>query len=99
MACGVPVLTSNTSSLKEISGGSAYNVNPEDVEEIAIGLKIMLDDKHLTEKLKVRGLNHVKQFNWEIAGKKVLNAYHQLSENIDNNRLTPIDLSMKNEKK
>jgi glycosyltransferase involved in cell wall biosynthesis len=85
MACGVPVLTSNTSSLKEISGDSAYNVNPEDVEEIANGLKIMLGDKHLTEKLKVRGLNHVKQFNWEITGKKVLNAYRQLSENIDNN--------------
>lgn len=82
MACGVPVLTSNTSSLNEISGEAAFKINPENVEEISKGLEMMLLNKELQDQYRMKGLQHVKQFNWESVGKKVLKTYKKLeSEN------------------
>ncbi|EIJ81323.1 glycosyltransferase [Bacillus methanolicus PB1] len=80
MACGVPVLTSNNSSLKEIAGEAAYTVNPENVEEISTGLEILLTNQQLRKKLKSLGLQNVKKYNWESVGRRVINAFNQLEQ-------------------
>ncbi|MED3552014.1 glycosyltransferase [Cytobacillus praedii] len=83
MACGVPVLTSNTSSLNEISGNAAYKVNPENVEEITRGLETILLNNPLKDSLRQQGLKHVTQYNWDNVGKDVLIAYQQIPEKND----------------
>lgn len=73
MACGVPVITSNTSSLGEIVGNSAYIVNPHNVDEITAGLVQILKNLSLREDLKNKGLKQVAQFQWSTVAQKALN--------------------------
>jgi glycosyltransferase involved in cell wall biosynthesis len=75
MASRTPVLASNTSSLPEVLGDAALLVNPENVFEIARGLKsILLEDK-LRERLVEKGLKHISKFSWKSAALQVTEAY------------------------
>lgn len=65
MACGTPVLTSNTTSLPEVSGGAALLVDPEDTEAIATGLDRLLSDSELQKRLSLLGLERAKHFTWD----------------------------------
>lgn len=62
---GVPVLTSNTSSLPEAVGDGGVQVDPNNVEAISIGLQKLLVDKELRQLLSVKAKNHAQQFSWE----------------------------------
>ena len=64
LACGVPVLTSNVSSLPEITGGAALLVNPKDKEEIREGLRRLLDDASLRASLAAAGRIRAREFRW-----------------------------------
>lgn len=74
MACGLPVLTSNTTSLPEVVGDAALLVNPESVKEIANGLLRLVCDDELREELKLKGLERAKLFSWKNTTQAVLNA-------------------------
>ncbi|MCX6720118.1 MAG: glycosyltransferase family 1 protein, partial [Candidatus Staskawiczbacteria bacterium] len=63
MACGAPVITSNTSSLPEAAGNAAIMINPLDEDEIAAAMGKVLDSK-TSEKLRRDGLEWVKKFSW-----------------------------------
>ncbi len=78
MACGVPVLTSNVSSMPEIAGDAAVVVNPYDVEAIAHGLERLITDEELRKALKEKGLERAKQFTWEKSAVALLNIYTRL---------------------
>jgi glycosyltransferase involved in cell wall biosynthesis len=78
MACGVPVLTSNCSSLPEVTGDAALLVNPLDTEEIAAGMEHLLIDKRLRGELSRKGLERVKQFTWERAASLTIEMYKSL---------------------
>jgi O-antigen biosynthesis alpha-1,2-mannosyltransferase len=65
MACGTPVLASNVCSIPEVVGNAAIQVNPFDVEEIADGIKRLVQDSDLRRKLQERGLCRAKDFDWE----------------------------------
>jgi len=65
MACGVPVLTSNTTSLPEIGGDGALLVNPLSVDEIAEGMKRITGDSALRQQLIEKGLRRSKDFQWD----------------------------------
>lgn len=65
MACGSPVITSNNSSLIEISDGAALNVDPLNVFEISEAMKKIIQNKDLKDKLKVEGINKAKEYSWE----------------------------------
>ncbi|RME31003.1 MAG: glycosyltransferase family 1 protein, partial [Thermoflexia bacterium] len=64
LACGTPVLTSETSSLPEAAGDGALLVDPNDVGAIADGLHRLLTDQVLRETLRERGLAHAARFSW-----------------------------------
>ncbi|RXS89208.1 glycosyltransferase family 1 protein [Geobacillus sp. PK12] len=72
MACGCPVIVSNTSSLPEVCGEAAYYINPEDVIDIAKGIETVLKNENLRKQLSVKGLERVKKYSWEESAKKLL---------------------------
>jgi len=65
MACGTPVVTSNVSSLPEVAGDAAVLVNPENVFDIARGIKEALLDETLRAELIRRGYAQAARFSWE----------------------------------
>lgn len=71
MACGTPVVVSNTTSLPEVVGDAGILVDPYDVEGIAAGLKQALTDLPLRVELRRRGLERAKLFNWDDVAAKV----------------------------
>ena len=79
MANGTPVVTSNVSSLPEVVGDAAVVVNPENVFEIARGLRDALLDDDLRATLITKGLEQLKRFNWQNTAKEVLNTYVEVA--------------------
>jgi glycosyltransferase involved in cell wall biosynthesis len=77
MASRTPVLASNTSSLPEVLGDAALLVNPENVFEIARGLKSILLEENLRDRLIEKGVKHITKFSWKTAAKQVVEAYHR----------------------
>ena len=68
MASGVPVITSNTSSLPEVAGDGALLVDPQSPEALGAAMARLLADAALRERLVQAGLQHVRQFNWQSVG-------------------------------
>ena len=69
MACGVPVITSNTTSLKEIAEGAAILVNPESEKDIYHALKILIQDDN--QKWREKGMERIKNYTWSVSGIKM----------------------------
>src|SRR5690606_32858313 len=67
MACGTPVIASMTSSLPEVMGDAGVLVDPERTEDIARGIRQVLDNPGLVQELRSRGLERAQQFTWERA--------------------------------
>lgn len=74
MACGTPVVCSNTTSLPEVAGEAALLVNPEDGQELAQAVQRLLDEPSLAERLRRTGLERVKRFNWADVAQRTLEA-------------------------
>ncbi|MBM4429053.1 MAG: glycosyltransferase family 4 protein [Chloroflexi bacterium] len=72
MACGVPVICSNVSSLPEVAGNAAILVNPLDTTELVQRLGLLLDDGHLRQDMSQRGLRQVQRFSWEKCAREIL---------------------------
>lgn len=72
LALGVPVITSNRSSLPEVAEDSAYLVNPNNISEIAEGLRFLLTDKKTAEFLKNKGRERARDFSWAKAAREFL---------------------------
>lgn len=65
MTLGIPVLTSNRSSLQEIAGDAALLINPESVDEITRGLERLIGDESLRRELAEKGKKRAEEFGWE----------------------------------
>ena len=78
MACGVPVVTSDTSSMPEIAGDAAVLVNPYEYTSIRKGIESLLDDKNLQLCCKEKGLERVKLFTWKASAEKLVSLYESL---------------------
>ena len=78
MACGAPVITSNTSSLPEVVGDAALLVDPYNTGELAAAMMRILQDKALQEELRQKGYERVKQFTWPVSARKMLSIYQKL---------------------
>ena len=77
MACGTPVVCSNTSSLPEVAGDAALLVEPYDVRELKDALARLLADASLRGGLVDRGLRRVTQFTWQKTAEQTLAVYRQ----------------------
>lgn len=72
MACGTPVMTSNSSSMPEIVGEAGLLVDPLDVEEMAEAMFWLWSRPALREELRERGLKRAADFTWEEAAERAL---------------------------
>lgn len=80
MACGVPVVCSNTSSLPEVAGKGALLVNPLNPDELTEALARVLADEGLRDRMVGRGLAQATNFTWaESAGQllRVINSFRK----------------------
>jgi glycosyltransferase involved in cell wall biosynthesis len=79
MACGIPVITSNTTALPEVAGDAALLVDPESVEEIAAALKRVVNDSSLREELGRKGCQRAADFTWESTAAKIAGVLQGIS--------------------
>jgi glycosyltransferase involved in cell wall biosynthesis len=80
MACGVPVVAADNSSLPEAVGDAGLLVDAEDIDALADALSRTLDDQALRQSLIRRGLLRAKQFTWEKAAHTLLATYKHVAE-------------------
>jgi len=78
MACGVPVITSYSSSLPEVVGEAAILVNPYDERAIEAALQRAVWDAELRRELSERGLRRAQQFSWKRTAELTLRAYEEV---------------------
>jgi len=80
MACGTPVITSNTSSMPEIAGTDAILIHPENSEEITeMMLRLETDEAFYKEQQEI-GLNRAKLFSWKKTAERLLQVYKEVYE-------------------
>lgn len=77
MACGTPVITSNTSSLPEVVGDAGLLVNPYDVQEIAGAMYRVISEPGLRETMSSKGLERARLFSWQRTARSVLTVLEQ----------------------
>jgi glycosyltransferase involved in cell wall biosynthesis len=80
MACGTPVITSNTSALPEVAGEAAILVNPYSFQDIGEALEGLLDRQDLSKELSAKGLERAKRFCWEKTAEKTIEVYRNVIE-------------------
>lgn len=78
MACGTPVVTSNTSSMPEVGGKGAILADPTDERSIASKLIALEKDPSLYQRQRDLGLERVKYFSWEHTARALLELYQSL---------------------
>ena len=79
MASGTPVVTSNVSSLPEVTGDAAVLVDPYDVGSIVDGMSRVLTDKALAQELRLKGLVRAREFSWERSVARTLELYKEVA--------------------
>jgi glycosyltransferase involved in cell wall biosynthesis len=78
MASGTPVITSNSSSLREIGLGAALLIDPGDVEELTHAMHMLIEDSTLHAELSFRGLQRVGRYSTKAASERLLGLYQSL---------------------
>jgi len=79
MACGLPVISSNLSSLPEVVGKAALSINPEDVEDMRRAIVGVFSDEELRQDLRRKGLARAKKFSWEKTAEMTLEVYEEVA--------------------
>jgi glycosyltransferase involved in cell wall biosynthesis len=75
MQCGVPVITSNTSSLPEVVGDAGIMVDPQDGDALCQAMLKLASDGNLREAMSQKSLQQAKQFSWVRCADQTVNAY------------------------
>ncbi|TAK30220.1 MAG: glycosyltransferase family 1 protein [Chloroflexota bacterium] len=78
MACGIPVVCSNSSSLPEVVGEAGLMVDPHDIEALAAAMERALTDQELRGRMAQAGLERAQAFTWENAARALLSAYEKV---------------------
>jgi glycosyltransferase involved in cell wall biosynthesis len=79
MASGTPVVTSNVSSLPEVTGDAAVLVDPHDAGSIGNGIRRVLSDPALAADMRRRGLIRAREFSWERSVARTLEVYQKVA--------------------
>jgi len=80
MGCGVPVITSNTSSMPEVAGDGALIVDPSKPDEITAAMVNILSDNELKFDLISKGLVQAAKFSWKAMAENVLKIYQGMEK-------------------
>ena len=88
MACGTPVITSNTSSMPEIGGDEAILVNPESPEEITEKMLRLENDEEYYNAQKEIGLKRAELFSWRKTAEQLLNLYETVYKELPNSNMS-----------
>ncbi|MDA1184114.1 MAG: glycosyltransferase family 1 protein [Acidobacteria bacterium] len=83
MACGAPVVTSNVSSLPEVTGDAAVLVDPYDPASIADGLATVLRDPALGTQMRTRGFARAREFSWERSVARTWEIYKEVAGHVE----------------
>jgi alpha-1,3-rhamnosyl/mannosyltransferase len=78
MACAVPVIASNVSSLPEVVGNTGVLVSPHDERTVADAIEKFIDDPALRDKMAAQALTRSKGFTWEKCVAQTMSAYQQV---------------------
>jgi glycosyltransferase involved in cell wall biosynthesis len=81
MACGCPVITSNTSSLKDVAGEAAMLVDPNDQASISTSLEKILSDENHRQKLILAGYKNIEKYDWDMMVETIVTALKGLAIN------------------
>ena len=81
MACGTPVIASNSSSIPEAVGEAGLLFAPDDVETLTNQMTAVLSNNDLRDTLRQQGLAHAQTFSWERAGRETAVVYHRALQN------------------
>jgi len=77
MACGVPLVASNSTALPEVYGDAAIGVDPLDTEALADALGRVLGDAALRAAMIERGLRRAAEFTWEAAARRTVAVFEK----------------------
>lgn len=78
MAWGIPVITSDSSALAEVSGDAAIHVNPKDTGQILLAMRTLMEQPSFRAELVARGRDWSSRFTWERAVDATWSAYQEL---------------------
>jgi len=78
MACGTPVITSNTSSMPEIAGADSALIEPTDCDSITDMMLRFENDSEYYSQMKSYGLKRVKLFSWKYTAESLLSLYEDV---------------------
>jgi glycosyltransferase involved in cell wall biosynthesis len=81
MSCGTPVITSNTTSLPEVTGDAAILINPHLFEEIGEGIEKLLNNQGLRKEFSEKGLERAQKFKWDKTAEKTIEVYRKVIQN------------------
>lgn len=79
MACGVPVVASNTSSIPEVVGDAGILVPPLEVGEIMSAIQRVLADQELANELRIQGLERSATFSWHTVAQQTIAVYEKIA--------------------
>jgi glycosyltransferase involved in cell wall biosynthesis len=79
MASGLPVLTSNSSSLGEIAGDAAVTIDPTDTDAMIAAMRQLATDGDLRRQMSERGLQRARNFSWTQTAREMLAVYHRVA--------------------
>jgi glycosyltransferase involved in cell wall biosynthesis len=80
MACGTPVITSNTSALPEVVADAGLMVDPLDAAALAEAMAALLDDPEARRALRAAGLRQAASFSWRETAQRTATVYHRILE-------------------
>lgn len=83
MACGTPIVTSDSSSLPEVVGEAGLMVSGEDTKGLTQAIRRVLDDAALREDLAEKGLRQARNFAWRASAQRLLAIYEGLLDSSD----------------
>ena len=79
MACGIPAITSHSSSLPEVVGTAGIMVDPYQPDELFRALQELLSDQELAQLFQKKSLYQATKFTWKVTGERTLELFRSLT--------------------
>ena len=82
MACGCPVVCSNTSSLPEVGGDAAKYIDPHSESSLAEAIEEVLTHEQLRNEMIAKGFQQAEKFHWDKTAVEVLKVYERIINSV-----------------